>query len=194
MSERLAKYLAHEAGDYLERMSRLLAASGIPDRNELLRLARGVHGSARLAGVAAVVESAARLEQVVGRVADPDAPWPAPVRARCLHAIAEVERVLASAEPPPVLISALFHDDAGPHVVAEPSGPRGNTAAKPAPDVPVEQLMYDREAALARAAALETPLKAAIRARHSSAAESLLGELFDLVRLARQKDMDGAQD
>lgn len=179
MSQRLSDYLAHEAGEYLERMSWLLSASAAPSRDEMLRLARGIRGSARMAGADDVGDVAERLENEL-RVAPGGATaWPGDSRERCLRLVAELEGLLYAGGGDLVPISDLFYDDAGPHVIEQPAD------AAPAEDlVSIDVLQYDGDAALRRALELRPALTASIDSADRTGSAELIDEIFDLIRLA----------
>ncbi len=52
MAQPLSEYFALEAGEFLDQMDALLAGGERPDPVRFFRLARGVRGSAQLAGAA----------------------------------------------------------------------------------------------------------------------------------------------
>ena len=56
MAQPLSEYFTLEAGEYLDQMDALLAGSDRPDPVRFFRLARGVRGSAQLAGAAPIAE------------------------------------------------------------------------------------------------------------------------------------------
>ncbi|HEU0079972.1 MAG TPA: Hpt domain-containing protein, partial [Longimicrobiaceae bacterium] len=62
MSQSLSDYFALEAGEFLDQLDALLAGGGTPDAERFFRLARGVRGSAQLAGAGPIAEVAERLE------------------------------------------------------------------------------------------------------------------------------------
>lgn len=187
MSQRLNDFLAREAGDYLERVSRLLTGSAVPDANELLRLARGVRGSAQMAGAGEVAGLAERLEREARTLAAGGAEWTEEARERCLRLAAELEGLLHAADGV-IPISDLFYDDELPQLGSErPESGTGapGTAADAADVVPIEELLYSGGSALGAAAALKPSLEAAVAAGDRDRSVALLEELFDLIDLAR---------
>lgn len=188
MSQRLNEFLAREAGDYLERVSRLLTGSGMPDAGELLRLARGVRGSAQMAGAGDVAGLAERLEREARTLADGDAAWSEEARERCLRLAAELEGLLHGADDDVIPISDLFYDDDLPLLGSTPAAaPRKGAAADGEGDtiVPIDELLYSGGSALGAAAALQPSLEAAVTGGDRERSTALLEELFDLIDLAR---------
>jgi|GEM_PF-5859938 len=63
MSQRLNDYFVREAGEYLEQMTRLLSSTAQrPDSEQLVRLTRGIRGSAQMAGAGGLAPLSERLE------------------------------------------------------------------------------------------------------------------------------------
>ena len=54
MSQPLSQYFAQEAGEFLDELDALLARGERPDPLAFFRVARGVRGSAQLAGASAI--------------------------------------------------------------------------------------------------------------------------------------------
>ena len=82
MSEPLSQYFAQEAGEFLDQMDALVAGTERPDPVRFFRLARGVRGSAQLAGAHAVAEVAERLEDGARALRDGVLEWSPEVRER----------------------------------------------------------------------------------------------------------------
>jgi chemotaxis protein histidine kinase CheA len=82
MAQPLSEYFTLEAGEYLDQMDALLAGSDRPDAVRFFRLARGVRGSAQLAGAAPIAEVAERLEDGARAVRDGLLQWTPEVRDR----------------------------------------------------------------------------------------------------------------
>jgi chemotaxis protein histidine kinase CheA len=82
MAQPLSEYFALEAGEFLDQMDALLAGSDRPDPVRFFRLARGVRGSAQLAGVAQIAEVAERLEDGARAIRDGLLQWTPEVRER----------------------------------------------------------------------------------------------------------------
>jgi chemotaxis protein histidine kinase CheA len=98
MSQRLNEYFVQEATEYLEQLERLLALPHEqPDPEHLVRLARGVRGSAQMAGAETVASVAERLEDAARSVASHTIVWTAEVR----------ELVLQTARDLKILVRAL---------------------------------------------------------------------------------------
>jgi chemotaxis protein histidine kinase CheA len=204
MSERLSEYFTHESSDYLGELEQLLTRPGTPDPEQMLRLASGVRGSARMADVDAIARIAEKLEAGMRAVADGSTPWSDELRglalqtvvemkelirvldrwgaaedARVREALARWEHLSPDEEGEVVPIASLFYDDAGPHVVSEPPLPDGV--------VPIESLLLHGDAALRAALALRARVEEAAAVNAVSAELSaLLSELFDLLRLASE--------
>jgi HPt (histidine-containing phosphotransfer) domain-containing protein len=96
MSQPLSEYFAQEAGDFLGELDALLAADTPPDPAQLFRLARGVRGSAQIAGAEGVARVAERLEDGARSVRDGTLPWDDTVRARVHSTSADLRRLVAS--------------------------------------------------------------------------------------------------
>jgi len=201
VSERLSDYLTRETTDYLEQLDRLLMAPGSPDPETLLRLARGVRGSAQMAGVETIAAVAERLEDAGRSVLSNTIIWTEETRQLAIHTVrdlkvlvralnrwgpAEEERVRAAIlrwdekETPgleEVPIASLFYDDAGPHIVG------GAGDAESADAVPVEMLLLRGESALREALRLRAELEQLVPAGVPLDLHLKLDELFDLIEL-----------
>lgn len=209
MTERLSEYFAHESSDYLDQLETLLAEPGVPDPQEMLRLARGVRGSAQMGGADTIASVAERIEDAVRSVTSNAVRWTEEVRELAMQTVqdlkilmralnrwgpAEEARVRVAIERWDDLapessatvpsIATFFFDDAGPHVISEP----------PLPDdvIRIESLLLRGEAARAEALALRPALESALRSSAgSSELEPILDELFDLVRLSGESHDEG---
>jgi HPt (histidine-containing phosphotransfer) domain-containing protein len=82
MTQPLSEYFALEAGEYLDQLDALLAGSDRPDPVRFFRLARGVRGSAQLAGATPIADVAERLEDGARAIRDGVLPWAPEVRDR----------------------------------------------------------------------------------------------------------------
>ncbi|HEX2210947.1 MAG TPA: Hpt domain-containing protein, partial [Longimicrobium sp.] len=82
MAQPLSEYFTLEAGEFLDQMDALLAGSDRPDPVRFFRLARGVRGSAQLAGAAPIAEVAERLEDGARAIRDGLLQWTPEVRDR----------------------------------------------------------------------------------------------------------------
>src|SRR5437868_8676397 len=73
----MSDFFALEAGEYLERLDGLLAASDSPNADELVRLARALRGSALMANHHAIARTAAALEALARAVREGRRAWDA---------------------------------------------------------------------------------------------------------------------
>ena len=202
MSQRLSDYLARETNDYLDQLDQLLDSPSAPDPETLLRLARGVHGSAQMAGLDTIAGVAERLEDAGRSVLSNNIIWSAEVRnlaiqtvrdlkilvravnrwgpeeeARVRAALERWDELEAADDDDVVPITSLFYDDAGPHIVtAAESGAVADAV------VPIESLLFRGESALREALRLRAELEGALRERPADAGP-LLAELFELIEL-----------
>ena len=97
MSQPLSDYFAQEAGEFLDQLDALLAAPESPDPVQFFRLARGVRGSAQIAGVDGVAMVAERLEDGARSVRDGALPWTDEVRARVRATVDDLRALVAAA-------------------------------------------------------------------------------------------------
>jgi HPt (histidine-containing phosphotransfer) domain-containing protein len=91
VSDRLDRYFAQEASEYLDQLDELLAAAGRPDLEQLLRLSRGVRGSAQMAGAESVATIAERLEDGIRSVQDNHVSWSAGIRQLTQQTVADLK-------------------------------------------------------------------------------------------------------
>ncbi|HEU0015632.1 MAG TPA: Hpt domain-containing protein [Longimicrobium sp.] len=98
MSQPLSEYFAQEAGEFLDRMDALLASSERPDAEQFFRLARGVRGSAQIAGVSGVAEVAERLEDGARALRDGSLQWSPEALERARATAADLRALVGSAE------------------------------------------------------------------------------------------------
>ncbi len=96
MSQPLSEYFAREAGDFLDELDTLLAASDTPDADRLFRLARGVRGSAQIAGAEGVARVAERLEDAARSVRDGSLAWDGAMSERTKATAADLRRLVTS--------------------------------------------------------------------------------------------------
>ncbi|HEU4560095.1 MAG TPA: Hpt domain-containing protein [Longimicrobium sp.] len=96
MSQPLNEYFVQEAGEYLDELDALLARSGTPDAVEFFRLARGVRGSAQIAGVQPVAQVAEGLEDAARALRDGALPWSDDVRTRAHETAADLRSLVAA--------------------------------------------------------------------------------------------------
>src|ERR1700741_2430252 len=98
MSQPLSDYFAQEAGDFLDRLDALLARPDDPDPVEFFRLARGVRGSAQIAGARGVASVAERLEDGARSLRDGTLAWSGDVRERVRATAADLRALIAAHE------------------------------------------------------------------------------------------------
>jgi HPt (histidine-containing phosphotransfer) domain-containing protein len=99
MSQRLNAYFVKEAREYLEQMEAVLGGEGArPDTDQLVRLARGVRGSAQMAGASGVGSVTERLESVARSLATQVVPWNDRLRDLFLHTVHELRSLLEAVD------------------------------------------------------------------------------------------------
>ena len=91
MSQPLSDYFAQEAGEYLDQMDALLAGSDRPDPVRFFRLARGVRGSAQMAGVETIAAVAERLEDAGRSVLSNTIIWSEDTRQLAIHTVRDLK-------------------------------------------------------------------------------------------------------
>ncbi|MFL5380922.1 MAG: Hpt domain-containing protein [Longimicrobiaceae bacterium] len=96
MSQPLSEYFAQEAGEYLDHLDALLARPEAPDPVEFFRLARGVRGSAQLAGAQGVARVAEGMEDAARALRDGALAWSDDVRTRAQATAADLRVLVAS--------------------------------------------------------------------------------------------------
>jgi HPt (histidine-containing phosphotransfer) domain-containing protein len=96
MPQPLSDYFAQEAGEFLDQLDTVLAAPGAPDPDRLWRLARGVRGSAQLAGDARVAEVAGRLEDAAHALREGRLQWSDDVRDRARRTAADLRALVST--------------------------------------------------------------------------------------------------
>jgi HPt (histidine-containing phosphotransfer) domain-containing protein len=96
MSQPLSEYFAREAGEYLDRLDALLAQGGAPDPVEFFRLARGVRGSAQIAGAEPVARVAEGMEDAARGLRDGTLAWSDDVRERARQTAADLRALVAA--------------------------------------------------------------------------------------------------
>lgn len=95
MTQPLREYFALEAGEYLDQLDALLAGADRPDPVRFFRLARGVRGSAQLAGATPIAEVAERLEDGARAIRDGVLPWSPEVRDRTRRTAEDLRALVA---------------------------------------------------------------------------------------------------
>src|SRR5881398_567258 len=98
MAQPLSDYFALEAGEFLDQLEGLLGRSDSPDFRQLFRMARGVRGSATIAGVPQIARVAERLEEASRELRDGQLAWGEEVRQRAIRTVDDL-RVLVRAHP-----------------------------------------------------------------------------------------------
>ena len=202
MSQRLSEYLTQETTDYLDQLDRLLTESDRPDAEYLLRLTRGVRGSAEMAGLETIASVAERLEDAGRSVQSNTVIWTEEVRQLALQTVqdlkillralnrwgpAEEARVrsaihrwdeLDSGDDGVVPIAALLFDEAGT--------PEGAGGLSPDADgvVPIGQLLLSGEAALQEALRLRPEIEALLEDGDPDELSGRIEQLFQLIRSA----------
>jgi len=96
MTQILGDHFVREAGDYLDELELLLRGAGEPDPERVFRLARGVRGSAQVAGADSAAEVAARLEGAARFVLDGRIAWATELRDRFVESVAELRQIVPS--------------------------------------------------------------------------------------------------
>ena len=204
MPQRLSDYLAAEASEYLDQLDGLLSAPEPPDLEEVARLARGILGSAQLAGAAPLVRVAEPLEAAALAALAGSPPWSEALRQRAAQAVADLRQLIGALHQWGPREEARVRESVARwgQAVAAPAAPSAAPAAPPADDavpidalffddagphvlsgpeaVPVESLLVRGEEALRRALELRAELE---RQVEGGAARELLDEVFDLVAL-----------
>ena len=94
MAQPLSDYFALEAGEFLDGLDALLSrTSEAPDAQAFWRAARGVRGSAQIAGVTGIAMVAERLEEAARALKDGRLDWGEEVRQRAIRTVDDL-RVL----------------------------------------------------------------------------------------------------
>ncbi|HET7232765.1 MAG TPA: Hpt domain-containing protein, partial [Longimicrobium sp.] len=96
MSQPLNEYFVQESGEYLDELDALLARPAAPDAVEFFRLARGVRGSAQLAGAQAVARVAEGLEDAARALRDGSLAWSDEVRGRAQETAADLRSLVTA--------------------------------------------------------------------------------------------------
>ena len=163
MPDGLDRYFAQEAAEYLDGLEELLAGSGRPDFEQLLRLSRGVRGSAQMAGAESVAAVAERLEEGIRSVQSNHVAWSEEIRRLSRQTVADL-KVLVRASGPwgeaeetrvRAAIDRWEDAEASPPAPSSPGdmhltwrdelpAPASRPGWKsPAPEVTIESLFYD---------------------------------------------------
>ncbi len=86
----LKEFFAMEASEYIDRLDVLVSAADGPDREELLRLARALRGSALMANEQQIGEVAAALENFARAVREGRTPWDEATKHIAIRAVDDV--------------------------------------------------------------------------------------------------------
>src|SRR5205814_9187416 len=87
----MSDFFALEAGEYLERLDGLLAASDSPNADELVRLARALRGSALMANQHAIARTAAALEALARAVREGRRAWDAQTKQLAVRGVDDLK-------------------------------------------------------------------------------------------------------
>jgi HPt (histidine-containing phosphotransfer) domain-containing protein len=209
---RLARLLAQPEGPELAELVRLARAirggAQLAELDPIARVAERLETAGRraISGDLAWTEAMRALSLLtvadLQQLVDTLGRWGPEEADRATRAVRRWDEPLSAAAAPappvadePIPISALFHDDDGPHLLFAPSRPAPPEAAaggeRPTGTgtgmdvVPIERLLLRGAAALEEALALRSGLEQALRAAGAAdpAVVALLEEVFDLVRL-----------
>jgi chemotaxis protein histidine kinase CheA len=206
---RLARLLAQPDGTDLPELVRLARAirggAQLAELEPIARVAERLETAGRrtVSGDLAWTEAMRALSLLtvadLQQLVDTLGRWGPEEEDRATRAVRRWDEPLSAAAVPvpggadePIPISALFHDDDGPHLLFAPARPAlaarpgGERPAEPASDVvPIERLLLRGAAALEEALALRPRLEEALGAAGTAdpAVAALLEEVFDLVRL-----------
>lgn len=149
MSERLNEYLVGEAREYLGQL-RSAIEGGRPDADDLVRLARGVRGSVRMAGAHALARIAERLEETGRALAAGTAAWTEELAHRVARTIEDLEELLSPQERDPDATEGRLRAALDRWSIADDSGAGAPAPVVPgsAPErdgdtVPISELYYD---------------------------------------------------
>jgi len=87
----MSDFFALEAGEYLERLDGLLAASDSPNADEVVRLARALRGSALMANHHAIARTAAALEALARAVREGRRAWDAQTKQLAVRGVDDLK-------------------------------------------------------------------------------------------------------
>lgn len=221
MPESLNRYFAAEAIDYLDRLERALRSPDGLEAEVMLRLARGVSGSAQMAGASSVAAISERLEEEFRAIQAGSRPWSDVLRRLVEDTVRDLRQLVndpsrwnasqgevvqatlrrwdttstSAADingAATVEIASLFYDDAGPHVLTLGRTSSEEAAAATQP-VPIESLLLEPDGALREALAMRADVEQQLRS--TPGAEKALGptlqELFELLEVAAGGPAEG---
>lgn len=198
MSHRLSEYLTQETTDYLDQLDRLLSESDELDAEYLLRLTRGVRGSAEMAGLETIASVAERLEDAGHSVQTNAIVWTEEVRELALQTVRDLKilvralnrwgpdeearvRVaihrwdeLDAGDEGVVPIESLLVDEVGD----------GATVQEEDGVVPIAELLLSGDAALRTALAMRPSVEGMLRQADSPELAERIEHLFQLLQAA----------
>lgn len=202
MSQRLSEYLTQETTDYLDQLDRLLSESDEVDAEYLLRLTRGVRGSAEMAGLETIASVAERLEDAGHSVQANAIVWSEEVRELALQTVRDLKilvRALNRWGPDEeARVRSAIHRwdelDTGDEgivpieslLVEEPDA--GTAAGTDVGDeegvVPISDLLLAGDAALRAALAMQPSVEEMLRQADSPELAERIQQLFQLLQAA----------
>lgn len=157
--DRLFDYFTLEAGEQLEILEIEAAKETQPDTARLIAAARRLTGSARMARLGLLADTASSMERIAGELVRAEIFWTPGLRAALNALLAQLRSGVANVknlsdeqsqrlrekadgllafsrlernESEPIPISRLFFDDAGPHIVRLAQGPAATAKDKKA--------------------------------------------------------------
>lgn len=87
----MIQFFALEAAGYLERLDALVSAPGQPQREEFVRLARALRGSALMANQRSIANAVAGLEHLAKAVGEGRLPWDAATKGLAIRAVDDLK-------------------------------------------------------------------------------------------------------
>lgn len=144
MSERLHEYFASEASEYLDQLEALLGKRENPDLDQLLRLTRGVRGSAQMAGADTLVGVAERLEEGLRSVQAGQVVWSDDIRRLSAQTVDDLKLLVRASNRWSALEDARVRAAIARWDDVDSEHPSPHRSPLPA-EVPIESLFYDNE-------------------------------------------------
>lgn len=142
MSERLYEYFASEASEYLDQLEALLGERKSPDLDQLLRLTRGVRGSAQMAGADTLVGVAERLEEGLRSVQAGQVVWSDDVRRLSAQTVDDLKLLVRASSRWSAIDDARVRAAIARWDDVDAGHPSQHSSSHPA-EVPIESLFYD---------------------------------------------------
>ncbi len=124
----LTDFFAMEAGEYLERLDTMVSGAVGPDRDELVRLARALRGSALMANQQPIGNVAAALESLARAVKEERVAWDERTRQTVTRAVDALKILVRS-----VATWGSAEDDRAKRIAVEISAAAGMPAEQPSP-------------------------------------------------------------